>query len=65
MREEVRRLFEDPPPGSATARARDYGMDLTLTVRNLQLSPSERLAHAERARRFILDLKRARERRSA
>jgi len=33
----------DPEPGTAAARARDYGVDLSLTVSNLRLTPEERI----------------------
>jgi hypothetical protein len=33
----------DPKPGSKIAEARDYGIDLTLLVENLRLTPAERL----------------------
>jgi hypothetical protein len=33
----------NPRPGSKFAEARDYGIDLTLMVSNLRLSPEERL----------------------
>ena len=40
MTDEQRALILNPPPGSALARARDYGIDLT---------PDERLQSAMRA----------------
>jgi hypothetical protein len=36
-------LITNPPPGSKLAAAKSYGIDLTLLVENLELSPSERL----------------------
>jgi hypothetical protein len=36
-------LLLDPKPGTAAAAARDFGVDLTLTVQNLRLSPEERI----------------------
>jgi hypothetical protein len=35
--------FLNPPPGSAAARAVEFGIDLTLTLENLQLTPEERI----------------------
>jgi hypothetical protein len=35
--------FLDPPPGSAAARAVEFGIDLTLTLENLRLTPEERI----------------------
>jgi len=40
--EAERRLIE-PKPGTAAARARDFGVDLSLTVSNLRLTPEERI----------------------
>lgn len=56
--EELRRLSPDrlaraeewlrnPPPGSRTAAARDYGIDLTLLIEQLRRSPEERLRDLE------------------
>ena len=39
----------DPRPGSRIAAARDYGIDLSLLVENLKLSPIERLRRNEQA----------------
>lgn len=39
----------NPPPGSAAARARDFGIDLTLTLQRLRLTPDERLRQLQRA----------------
>ena len=33
----------DPKPGTAAATARDFGIDLSLTVSNLRLTPEERI----------------------
>ena len=33
----------DPKPGTAAAAARDFGIDLSLTVSNLRLTPEERI----------------------
>jgi hypothetical protein len=35
--------FMNPPPGSAAARAVEFGIDLTLTVENLRLTPEQRI----------------------
>ena len=39
------------------AEAREYGIDLSLLVRNLQLSPTERLEKLQGAAEFILELR--------
>ena len=36
-------LLLNPKPGTAAAAARDFGIDLTLTVMNLRLTPEERI----------------------
>jgi len=36
-------LITNPPPGSDIAAAKDYGIDLTLLVENLDLTVVERL----------------------
>lgn len=41
--ESVEDYFLNPPPGSAAARAVEFGIDLTLTLENLRLTPEERI----------------------
>ena len=41
----------NPPPGSAAARARDFGIDLTLLIQRLRFTPEERLQQLQRALR--------------
>ncbi|PYU01557.1 MAG: hypothetical protein DMG38_03365 [Acidobacteria bacterium] len=36
-------LISNPPPGSAIAAAKEYGIDLTLLVENLDLTVTQRL----------------------
>ena len=36
-------LITNPPPGSAIAAAKEYGIDLTLLVENLDLTVAQRL----------------------
>lgn len=43
MRADVENYFLNPPPGSAAARASEFGTDLTLTIQNLRLTPEERI----------------------
>jgi hypothetical protein len=35
--------FLNPPPGSAAERAVEFGIDLTLTLENLRLTPEARI----------------------
>ena len=49
MKRDVEIHLLNPPPGSAAARARDFGIDLTLTLQRLRLTPDERLRQLQRA----------------
>jgi hypothetical protein len=40
---EAERWLIEPAPGTAAARARDFGIDLSLTVATLRLTPTERI----------------------
>lgn len=44
------RWLIEPKPGTAAARARDFGVDLSLTVGNLRLTPEERIRKLDRLR---------------
>ena len=43
MRADIENYFLNPPPGSAAERAAEFGIDLTLTLENLRLTPEERV----------------------
>jgi hypothetical protein len=43
----------NPPPGSAAAHARDFGIDLTLLIQRLRLTPEERLDDLQRVMRDL------------
>lgn len=61
-REEQQRLYDlvaNPPPGSKIEAAREFGIDLTLNLRSLALTPTERVQDMEGALRFIEELQRA------
>jgi hypothetical protein len=47
---EAERWLIEPKPGTAAARARDYGVDLSETVRNLRLTPAERVKKLDERR---------------
>ena len=44
-----------PPPGSRIAAAKEFGIDLTLLIENLRLTPAQRVRSNDRA---VNDLKR-------
>jgi len=55
-REQHERLYAmvlDPPPGSKMEAARKYGVDLTLNLGRLLLTPTERAREMEGALRFV------------
>ena len=43
MRADIEDYFLHPPVGSAAARAVQFGIDLTLTLGNLRLTPEDRI----------------------
>ena len=47
-----------PTPGSQIAAARDYGIDLTLLVENMRLTPEQRLEKLQQAMIGIDELRR-------
>jgi len=55
-------LFMNPPPGSKIAAAKEYGVDLTLLLHNLTLTPTERVQAMESALRLAEEFRRAGER---
>lgn len=40
---EAERWLIEPKPGTAAARAREFGVDLSLAVSNLRMTPQERV----------------------
>jgi len=61
-REEHERLFDlmtNPPPGSKIAAAQEFGVDLTLTLRSLAMTPTERSRAMEDALHLVEELERA------
>lgn len=60
--EEHERLFalvNNPPPGSKMAAAKEFGIDLTLVLRRLTLTPDERADDLEGALAFVEVLRQA------
>ncbi|MGO9272355.1 MAG: hypothetical protein ACLQOO_19355 [Terriglobia bacterium] len=63
-RELLIQLINDPPPGSKIAAAREFGIDLTLAVSQLERTPTERFLNLAAAQSFLEEMRRAgRERR--
>lgn len=52
-------LLRDPQPGTAAAAARDFGIDLTLTIEHLRLSPEQRIRRLDSLREGIRKIKAA------
>jgi hypothetical protein len=60
--EEQRRLYElvqNPPPGSKIEAAKLYGVDLTLSLRSLAMTPTERVLHMLGALRLVEEIEKA------
>ncbi|HKP68399.1 MAG TPA: hypothetical protein VJV05_03880 [Pyrinomonadaceae bacterium] len=49
----------NPRPGSKIAAARDFGIDLTLLVANLRLTPDERVRNLQSVMRDLSKIKEA------
>jgi hypothetical protein len=52
-------LIQNPPPGSKIEAARAYGIDLTLNLRSLQLTPTERAEAMNSALEFAQEMRKA------
>jgi hypothetical protein len=59
QRDELMRLIASPAAGSKIAAAKDFGIDLTLLVRRLELTPTERLQELAAAQAFVQKLQAA------
>ncbi|HVG30871.1 MAG TPA: hypothetical protein VM864_14270 [Pyrinomonadaceae bacterium] len=55
MNRSVEEHLLNPPPGSAAARARDFGIDLTLLIERLKRTPEERLDDLQRVMRSLAE----------
>ena len=58
-RDKLIRLISWPPPGSKIAAAKEFGIDLTLLVRTLEMSPTERLQQLAAVQAFFQELRSA------
>jgi hypothetical protein len=56
---EAERWLIEPRPGTAAERARDYGVDLSLTVSNLRLTPEERVRQLDKFQSDMRALRKA------
>jgi hypothetical protein len=54
----------NPRPGSDIAAARDFGIDLTLIISQLRLTPQERLDQLQESMEFVAELDSARRKRN-
>lgn len=55
----IRKLIENPPPGSAIAKAKEFGVDLYSVLENLKLTPAERFRRGDTNRMFAQHLREA------
>lgn len=53
----------NPRPGSDIAAARDFGIDLTLLVSQLRLTPQQRIDQLQESMDFVAELDSARKKR--
>lgn len=60
MKRSVEEKLLNPRPGSKIAEARDFGIDLTLTVSQLKLTPQQRIDNLQASMKFLAELDRAR-----
>jgi len=58
-RDRLLRLIQQPPKGSAIAAAKEFGVDLTLNVRKLGLTPTQRLEEMVSFQTMLEELRRA------
>ena len=59
QRDELIRLITFPPAGSRIAAAKEFGIDLTLLIRTLEMSPTERLQQLTAVQAFFQELRSA------
>ena len=57
MLAEIENHFLNPPAGSAASRAAEFGIDLTLTLANLRLTPEERIQQLDSFIKGVAELK--------
>jgi hypothetical protein len=55
----LRKLIENPPPDSAIAEAKAFGVDLYSVLEKLKLTPAERFRRGDEERLFVQKLREA------
>jgi hypothetical protein len=56
----LKALIDDPPPGSKIEAAKEFGVDLYLNLRRLELSYEERFFDLQRAANFLIQMRESR-----
>jgi hypothetical protein len=52
MKSSIEERLLNPRPGSKVAAAKEFGIDLTLLLKNLRLTPQQRVDQMQRVMRF-------------
>lgn len=60
MKRTIEEKLLNPKPGSKAAAAKEFGIDLTLLLRQLRLTPQQRLDELQSAMEFMEELSKAR-----
>jgi hypothetical protein len=55
----LKALIDNPPPGSKIEAAKKFGVDLYMTLRRLEMTPTERVRELESVSRFVQKLRKA------
>ena len=58
MKQSIEEKLLHPRPGSKAAAAQEFGIDLTLLIGRLKLTPEQRLEELQQAMRSFTDLQR-------
>ena len=63
MKRTIEEKLLNPKPGSKAAAAKEFGIDLTLLLRQIRLTPQQRLDELQSAMESVEGLKKARKKR--